>query len=189
MGNVAEPDTRRFPTYDIYTHIAFGVLDMEEEQTVNNYTEPQDNVIHLHDTIYSSNSIIILDSLNTNMTKEQYQKNDSSIWVTAVLHAYDMDKKVHRAYPKYHLIKDRIEPVSDSIPELGIRLTFWKINPENGSIEIMLSERKTNQKDFIVMQAYMFPYINILWLGCVLMVLGTGLAVRERIRVESRFKV
>jgi cytochrome c-type biogenesis protein CcmF len=186
MGNVAEPDTRRFPAYDIYTHVTYADLDNVKEQTVNDYTEPQDNVIHLHDTIYSSNSIIILDSLKTNISKEQYQKNDSSIWVTAVFHAFDIDKKVHRAYPKYHLIKDRIEPVSDSIPELGLRLTFWKINPEDGSVEIMLSERKTNQKDFIVMQAYMFPYINILWLGCVLMVLGTGLAVWQRVRTELR---
>jgi cytochrome c-type biogenesis protein CcmF len=65
-----------------------------------------------------------------------------------------------------------------------LRLTFWKINPEDGSVEIMLSERKTNQKDFIVMQAYMFPYINILWLGCLLMVIGTGLAVWQRVRVN-----
>ena len=186
MGNIAEPDTRRFPTYDIYTHIAYADLsNLDEKKTVNDFSEPQDNVIHLHDTIYSSNAIIILDSLRTNISKEQYQKNDSSIWVTAVFHAYDIDKKVHHAYPKYHLIKDRIEPVSDSIPELGLRLTFWKINPEDGSVEIMLSERKTNQKDFIVMQAYLFPYINILWLGCVLMVIGTGLAVFQRVRVSN----
>ncbi|HKC69831.1 MAG TPA: cytochrome c-type biogenesis CcmF C-terminal domain-containing protein, partial [Bacteroidia bacterium] len=186
MGNIAEPDTRRFPAYDIYTHVTYADLDNVNEQTVHDYTEPQDNVIHLHDTIYSSNSIIILDSLKTNISKEQYQKNDSSIWVTAVLKAYDIDTKIHKAYPKYHIIKDRIEPVSDSIPELGLRLTFWKINPEDGSVGIMVSERKTNQKDFIVMQAFMFPYINLLWLGCMLMVLGTGLAVWQRIRTELR---
>jgi len=96
-----------------------------------------------------------------------------------------MDKKIHHAYPKYHLVKNNIEPVTDSIPELGLRFTFWKINPDNGSVEIMLSEKKTNQKDFIVMEAYMFPYINILWLGCLLMVVGTGLAVWQRVKTSK----
>src|SRR6185369_15367529 len=118
----------------------------------------------------------------SNMSQEQYQKNDSSITVTAVLKAYDVNSKVYRAYPKYHLVKNRVEPISDSIPELGLNFSFWKINPADGSIEILMSERKSNQKDFIVMEAYMFPYINVLWLGCVVMVLGTILAIWQRIR-------
>ncbi|MBS1645992.1 MAG: cytochrome c biogenesis protein CcsA [Bacteroidetes bacterium] len=183
MGNIAEPDTRRFLSRDIYTHVTYANLDNDDEkQTVNDYAEPQDNLIHLHDTLYSSNAILILDSLRTNLTQEQYQKNDSALTVTAVFHAFDIEKKIHRAYPKYRLIKNSVEPISDSIPELGLRLTFWKINPEEGSVGIMLSKRKNNQKDFIVMQAYMFPYINILWLGCLTMVVGTGIAVWQRVK-------
>ena len=185
MGNTAEPDTRHFLSNDVYTDVKYAYpLTETTAPTKDLYGEPQNNVIHLHDSLFSTNAIIILDSLKTNISQEQYQKNDSSIWVTAILHAYDIDKKVHTVYPKYHLIKDRIEPAMDSIPELGLRFTFWKINPEDGSVEIMLSERKTNQKDIIVMEAYMFPYINVLWLGCLLMVFGTGLAVWQRICVS-----
>jgi cytochrome c-type biogenesis protein CcmF len=185
MGNAADPDTRHFLTYDVYTHVTYADLSTVNEPVGNEYSEPQNNVIHLHDSLFSTNAIIVLDSLRTNVSKEQYQKNDSSILVTAVLKAYDIDKKTHYTYPKYHLLKNSIDPISDSIPELGLRFTFWKINPDNGSVEIMLSERKTNQKDFIVMEAYMFPYINILWLGCLLMVVGTGLAVWQRVKTSK----
>ena len=34
-------------------------------------------------------------------------------------------------------------------------------------------------KEFIVMQAIMFPWINILWLGSVLLAIGTIIAVRS----------
>ena len=171
----------------MYTDVKYAYpLTENAAPTADVFSEPQNNVIHLHDSLFSTNAIIILDSLKTNISKEQYQKNDSSIWVTAVLHAYDVDKKAYTAYPKYHLIKDRIEPVIDSISGLGLRFTFWKINPEDGSVEIMLSEKKTNQKDIIVMEAYMFPYINILWLGCLLMVFGTGLAVWQRISLYNK---
>jgi hypothetical protein len=38
------------------------------------------------------------------------------------------------------------------------------------------------EAEFVVMQAIMFPGINILWIGCVLLALGTGMAVWQRIR-------
>jgi len=60
-----------------------------------------------------------------------------------------------------------------------------KINPENGSIEITLSEKLSNNKDFIVMEAYIFPYINILWLGCLVMAFGTIIAIIERVRKQQ----
>ncbi len=180
MGNTAEPDTRHFLSHDIYTHIASAILD--DGAAKKGYAEPENNIIHLHDTIYATNAIVVVDSLKTNMSREQYEKNDSSIYVTAVLKVYDIDTKVHYCYPKYHLSKNEVDPIPDSIPALGLKFTFWKINPDDGSIEIMMSERFSNQKDYIVMEAYMFPYINILWLGCVVMVLGTGFAVWQRLR-------
>lgn len=186
MGNTAEPDTRRFLSHDIYTHVTYAILTTDEEEA-GEFSEPQNNVIHLHDTIFATNAIIELESFKSDITREQYEKNDSSIWITAVLKVYDINKKVTYAYPKYHLVNNHVDPTPDSIPSLGLKLTFWKINPDekdpdNTTVEIMISEKKSNQKDFIVMEAYMFPFINILWLGCIVMVVGTGLAVWQRIK-------
>ena len=63
---------------------------------------------------------------------------------------------------------------------------FWKINPEEGTIEITMSERVGNQKDFIVMEAHLFPFINVLWLGCIIMAIGSAIAIMERIRQIRR---
>ena len=60
---------------------------------------------------------------------------------------------------------------------------FWKINPDEGTIEITMSEKLSNNKDFIVMEAYVFPFINLLWLGCLIMAVGIIIAIIERIRV------
>lgn len=183
MGNSAEPDTRHFLNRDIYTHVTYADLELDEEkQGENPYTDPVNNIIHPGDTLFTSNAIIRLDSLKTNLTEQQFAKGDSDLIVTAVLKARDINGTVFTARPKYKLVKDHIEPINDSIPELGVKFSFWKINPDEGSVEIMHSEKKSNQKDFIVMEAYMFPFINILWLGCVLMVIGTLIAMSERIR-------
>ena len=59
---------------------------------------------------------------------------------------------------------------------------FWKIDPATGKIELSVQEKKSNIKDYVVMQAMIFPYINILWMGCIIMFLGTLLAIWERIK-------
>jgi cytochrome c-type biogenesis protein CcmF len=183
QGNTAEPDTRHFLSRDIYTHITYADMNtLKTGQDNNEYSQPQNNVIHLGDTIYATNAIVVLDSLKTDINREDYEKNDSAITVIAVLKIFDIDTKVHKAYPKYVLHNDKVEPVEGSVDELGLKFIFWKINPEEGSVEINLSERKSNVKDFIVMEAYMFPYINILWIGCLVMIIGTMLAVWQRIK-------
>jgi len=75
-----------------------------------------------------------------------------------------------------------IIPKEDVVDALGVKLVFWKINPEDGTIEITMSERVSNEKDFIVMEAYVFPFINVLWLGCLIMAIGTTIAIIERVR-------
>lgn len=32
------------------------------------------------------------------------------------------------------------------------------------------------------MEAIIFPYINVLWMGCIIMIIGTVIAIVERIR-------
>jgi cytochrome c-type biogenesis protein CcmF len=184
MGNAAEPDTRHFIDKDIYTHVTYADLNTinQTERELSGFTDPTNNIIHLGDTIFTSNSFVILDSLSTSVNKEQYEKNDSAITVTAVLRAVNIENKQFKSRPKYRLQENSVIPISDSIADLGLKFVFWKINPDNGSIEIQHSERKSNQRDFIVMEAYLFPFINILWLGCFVMAFGTCIAIVYRIK-------
>jgi cytochrome c-type biogenesis protein CcmF len=182
-GNAAEPDTKHYLKQDIYTHVTYANLNLSSEtESKNGYDEPVNNIIHIGDTLQATNAIVILDSLKTNVTQDEYEKNDSSIMVTAVIKAFDMNKRVYKTYPKYLLKRDRIEPIQDSIAALGLKFIFWKINPDEGSVEISVAEKQQNKKDYIVMEAYMFPFINILWVGCLVMIVGTVIAIVSRIR-------
>ncbi|MBK7850980.1 MAG: hypothetical protein IPJ66_07525 [Bacteroidetes bacterium] len=68
------------------------------------------------------------------------------------------------------------------LDEMGLKFTFDKIDPNTGKITLSVSEKKTNKKDFVIMKAIIFPGINILWLGCFLMIIGSLMALRKRIR-------
>jgi cytochrome c-type biogenesis protein CcmF len=73
-----------------------------------------------------------------------------------------------------------------SLDDFGLRFSIEKIDPSSGKLTLKTAEHKDNQRDFIVMQAIVFPQINILWIGCIIMVLGTLLAVRHRIKVNRK---
>ncbi len=183
MGKAPEPATKHYLNRDIYTHVTYAVLTIDTTiKKKNAFASAKNYIGHVGDTLFSSNAIIIIDSLRTNLNKEQYQKNDSLLEVTVVLRAIDAQSNEYKALPKYIIKNNVVIPQQDIIEKLGLKFVFWKINPDEGTIEITMSEKLANNKDFIVMEAYVFPYINILWLGCLIMAIGTTIAILERIR-------
>ena len=185
MGTSSQPDTKHFLSNDIYTHITYGILSDTREVKKDAYKEPTNFIGHMGDTIFADNAIIRIDSITTNLSEAEYSKNDSLLIVTAVLKATDINGKIYRATPRYILKQNLVMPDEFVLEELGLKLIFWKINPNEGSIEIQMSEKVSNSKEFVVLEAYMFPFINVLWLGCIIMIIGTVVAIIERRRVNK----
>jgi cytochrome c-type biogenesis protein CcmF len=110
------------------------------------------------------------------------QLANEDIAVKAHLRVLDVAGVKYEATPVYMIKNNSVQPIASKVDQLGLQFMFWKINPESGKVDISLQEKKANIKDFIVMQAIIFPYINILWIGCIVMFLGTLLAIWERIK-------
>jgi cytochrome c-type biogenesis protein CcmF len=183
MGKAPEPDTRHYLNRDIYTHVTYADLNVDTLRSKKDlYGTAKNYVGHVHDTIFSSNAIIVIDSLRSNLNREEYERNDSMLVITAVLRCVNVKNQEFMAYPRFIIKNNVIIPEEDRVEPLGLKLVFWKVNPEEGSIEVTVSEKNSNAKDFIVMKAFVFPYINVLWLGCLVMAIGTFIAIVERIR-------
>jgi cytochrome c-type biogenesis protein CcmF len=182
MGRAPEPDTKHYLNRDIYTHVTYADMNIDTSKRKDSYSTAKNYVGHVHDTIFSSNAIIVIDSLRSNLNRDEYEKNDSLLEITAVLRCIDVNSREYMAYPKFIIKNNIVIPKEDLVEPLGLKLVFWKVNPEEGTIEITMSEKTSNTKDFIVMKAFIFPYINVLWLGCLVMAAGTIIAIIERIR-------
>lgn len=182
MGNVSEPDTKHFITKDIYTHVTYADLEeMKEQGSQGDYKKPQTNSIAVGDTIATSNSLIILQALNRNINKESLQLTENDIAVGAKLKIIDINKKEYDAEPVFIVKENMIHSLEDTISDLGLKIAFNKISPETAKISLVISEKKTNIKEFIIMKAVIFPYINVLWIGCILLIFGIIVAIRQRI--------
>jgi len=87
---------------------------------------------------------------------------------------YDVEKLLEPTF----IIRDNQVgklPVIDS--ELGLKISLENILPEQNKFVF-----KTNQyqKDYVVLKAIVKPYINVLWVGTIVMLFGFTVAIYRR---------
>ena len=192
MGNVSEPSTRHFFARDIYTHITYAALEdiKEKKGAEDEYQKPATHLVAIGDTISASNSLIVLTGLDKNIDRASLGLGEKDLAVGAVLNITDVNFNHYTAEPVY-VIKEMASFTKDAtLDTLGLKFGFTRIDPEKGKMEIVVSEKKSNKKEFIIMKAIVFPGMNILWTGCIIFIFGMVLTIRKRIRKlrESRVK-
>jgi len=78
------------------------------------------------------------------------------------------------------------EVVATSVParveKNSVSFSVIKILPQENKLQILV-EQKLNK--FIIMKAIKFPFINVLWLGCFVMVFGILLSMLRRKKENS----
>ena len=183
MGNVADPDTKHFLDKDIYTHITYADLEiLNKTGEPEDYQEAKVKNYNIGDTIVTSNTLITIQSIQNNIDKSKYNLGADDIAVSVRLLTLGLNKQVKIIEPVF-IIKDRrIETQAVELQKAGLKIDFTGINPDDGTIELSISEKFKNKKEFIIMKAVVFPYINILWMGCILLIIGTWIAIVHRIR-------
>ncbi|HOY49762.1 MAG TPA: cytochrome c biogenesis protein CcsA [Flavobacteriales bacterium] len=187
MGNVAEPATKHYLGRDIFTHITYAKLEENTKKKDSEWKEPQDYQLHLGDTMFTSNSLVILDNIQKDIpltTSPMLQAGD--LPVGAQLRVLNVNSKTLNALPLYVLRGNTTFAIDDEVEASGLKFSFWKIDPETETFHIRVSEKVSNTNDFIIMKAIIFPGINILWIGSLLMAIGTGMAVWDRIKFSGR---
>ena len=77
-----------------------------------------------------------------------------------------------------YVIKDRqVGMIPDILYDLGLKMQFEKIDPQSGTFTLMA---QTTQKDWVIMKAIEKPFINILWIGTIVMSIGFCIAIYRR---------
>jgi cytochrome c-type biogenesis protein CcmF len=181
MGNVAEPATKRFLTRDIYTHLTYAQVEDESGDPGNPYQPPKTQTMAIGDTFITSNSFVVLKGLNKDVDRTALGLGVNDLAVAAVLEAEDVNRRKYEVQPLFIIRNMSLLSQPAVIDTLGLKFEFERIHTETGQLDISVSEKKSNRKEFIIMKAIIFPGINLLWTGCILLIIGSVLAVRHRI--------
>lgn len=193
FGNVAEPSTKHFMAQDIYTHITY--VDPEkitrllagEQAQADNETDGFREIMHYEisdgDTLYSTNCFIVykglrsLAAIDTTLPPDQLRLDLQGMFLIG-----DLKGTRYEAKPGLSIVNNAYETYPAFNEETGVKIEMVSINAEDRKVEVSIQQKiESKGNDFIIMKAIVFPGINLLWLGCVLMVIGTGMAVWARV--------
>jgi cytochrome c-type biogenesis protein CcmF len=61
-----------------------------------------------------------------------------------------------------------------------LKLRFSNVYPDKDKLELMVYQKPKAEKDWVVLKAIEFPYINLFWGGTIIMVIGFILSIFRR---------
>ncbi|GAA4459676.1 cytochrome c biogenesis protein CcsA [Nemorincola caseinilytica] len=184
QGLSANPSTKHYWDRDVFTYIN-SATDKSKSDTSSYRSH---TVQKPGDSIYLSNGFMIFRGFSNQINDKRYQPAEGDLAVKAQLDVYDLAGLKQTLNPIY-ILRDKqyIMQVDDTLEAMGLYTRFGALNvhsKDSASVDIQV--RQTNpMDDFIVLKALVFPYINVLWLGVVVMVFGFLISMTAAIRAKQ----
>ena len=96
-------------------------------------------------------------------------------------------KRVYTAKPIFGIANDRsIYTIEDVVDEAGLKFQFYLKSGDGGVAAYLEISKRPAVRDFIIMKAIVFPFINLLWGGVIIMIIGFSIAIVKRTRDYKR---
>ena len=179
-GLVVSPDIYRSVSADLYTHVS-SVMDPSEE---HDWSELEEMKVQQGQDFFANDYVGALESVERIYKVYGVELRDEDVAVKATVRLRG-EKKEYVAEPIF-LIRDKmVGRIPDDVSDLGIRVTLMNIHPETNEFSLGIN---TRQKDWVVIKAMEKPYINVLWIGTLILMVGFGIAMSRRIREFKKMK-
>ena len=186
MGLIASPDTKHYFTRDIYTHITSAPLEKEADHEEHeghsddeNYKAPRILVLTPGDTVHVSGAILTVKALNAKPEAKDLKLDPKDLAVGLPLEV-NLNGKIYKTEPIFLVKGNNTFDFGRKLDDLGLKFRFSKILPEKGQVELMIYEKPQQAKDWVVFKAIEFPFINLYWLGTIIMVIGFFMSILRR---------
>lgn len=178
MGLVSNPDTRHYLTYDLFTHVS-QVPDKESVRKAP-FDHFLTHELMIGDTLSIENGKAVLMLVSPNTDKEALGLGDADHVLMAELKVLTEWDTIY-AHPVFALQAGQSVSIPDELHDQGIRFKLVDIitNPEDFSKTRFVIEtaEKPPLQDYVILKAMVFPYINFLWLGTIVMVVGFAISI------------
>lgn len=185
----SNPGTKRYLTKDIYTYISSINPDDGKSDTAK-FTIRE---MGIGDTAYYSKGYMILNKVVSNPNNEKFHFQPTDAALMADITLVNKDGMHYKGYP---LIQVNINPgdsfttrVDDTVYAQNLYLKFAGISStDRKKLQIGIKE-SDKILDFITLKAYLFPYINLVWLGLVIMAIGLAMSMIKRAKLTPVYAV
>lgn len=185
------PSTKHYWNKDIFTYINGGTLDKAKSDTSSYLSHVLGRI---GDTIFLKNGYMVYQGLSKDIKDTKYTpKSDSDLAISAKLMVYDSISGPAKEINPVYVLRNRqyISNIEDTVSTLDLYVRLENIIVKSqDSVLIELKVRQTDPKDdFIVLKALVFPYINVLWVGVVIMILGFFISMGARMGQTAKISI
>ena len=182
---IQHPDHEIYPEKDIFVAVSpsamFESADSEEKRGEISLAKGDSTVLG-HDEF-----IVRFVGYQTDMDAAALP-DSAEIAVAALLDVTQVSTGVtRRLNPVYMIMQDRTQQyMQNRVEDWNLTVTFTGMNVDSGTINLFIEGVTVMPEDWLVVQAYEKPLINLLWMGIIVLTMGFGLAIYRRAG-DSRF--
>lgn len=165
-----EPGIMSFWNKDIFSHVS-SVPDDSDKKGKADIKK-----IKLKDTFYTGSKFVVFDKVASSENK-----SNQDIELKAYLRLCNLEggEEPMEVYYKLSLTSKSFEnPVSIS-KDKSLKINLVNIVPEAQEFHFSV-EDKASSNEWIILKVLEFPYIQILWFGCILMTIGSLMSMVYR---------
>ena len=173
----ANPDSRHYWYKDVFTFIT----SMPDPESIKDTATFRDHPVQQGDTVFYSNGYIVVDQVieaNKNTNKDLPLVD--SAWLTDVT-VYSNNGMTYKAQPA--LFSKDNAPIAKRDTVMSQNLVL-RVNKIGNAIALGVKESNAVMK-YITLKAFQFPFINILWLGILVMSAGFFISMWHRFKKDS----
>lgn len=182
-GLTPNPDARHYWNRDIFTYVTF-LSDPEAKQ--KDTTKFRNLTVVVGDTMFYSNGMWVINGLEANPADGRFAAYRGDTLLAADISVITKDGRLYRSRPGFILRGNNLEMLPDTV--MSQSLVFSLIKPgdfEKKEVEIGIKESSAIL-DFLTLKVYEFPWINVLWIGLLVMMIGFTMAIVRRVGLMQR---
>lgn len=183
QGFSNNPDSKHYWGKDIFSYISYADDMDKEKDTVAFRKYP----VNVKDTVFYSNGFFVVNKVVPNPSNSKYKFTTSDTALMADITVYSKDGRQYTAQPAFYVKNNQANYVIDTVYAQNLAIGLGRIL-EGNKIELQVKE-STRMMPFVALKVYVFPHINVLWVGTIIMIIGFIMSIVYRLRQSNRLKV
>jgi cytochrome c-type biogenesis protein CcmF len=175
---MANPDARHYWNHDIFTYIT-SLPD--PQKTKEDTTKFKTVTASIGDTVFYSKGFAVVEDITSkdNIPNAGFSPQDSAS--IARLKIFAKSESIYTIEPLLINKAGTLMPYPDTVTAENLVVQLQKVNGKG--VELGIKESDAIMQ-YVTLKAYKFPYINILWLGTLIMVIGLIMSMVRRVQLN-----
>ena len=177
----SNPDIKHYLFHDVFTYIS----SLSDRSSVVDTAQFKLYEIKLGDSIFYSKGYMVLNDILKNPDNKRFHFKPTDTALVADITVFSKDSTSYKAYPVLSINNFEINYKDDTVFAQNLYLKLVGITQQN-KFKIAVKESDI-PADFLTLKAYVFPYINLVWLGLIIMAAGFIVSIIRRAKVKPLF--